>query len=75
MGTGGITTGSFAAGAINAAAIATDAIGAAELAADAVTEIQSGLATAAALTVIDTSSIPRSRPFWRRSTQKSRQSR
>ena len=51
--TGGITTGSFAAGAINAAAIATDAIGAAELAADAVTEIQSGLATAAALTVID----------------------
>lgn len=47
---GGITTASFAAGAIDAAAIAANAIGASELAADAVTEIQSGLATAAALT-------------------------
>lgn len=61
--TGGISTGSFAAGAINAAAIATDAIGSAELAADAigtselaasaVTEIQTGLATSAALTTLD----------------------
>lgn len=50
--TGGITTGSFAAGAINAAAIATDAIGAAEIAADAITEIQSGLATAANLAIV-----------------------
>lgn len=47
--TGGIVAGSFAAGAIDAAAIATNAIGASELAADAVTEIQSGLATSAAL--------------------------
>jgi len=38
---------------ITAAGIAADAIGASELAADAVTEIQSGLATAAALTTID----------------------
>ncbi len=38
--------------AITAAAIATDAIGAAELAADAVTEIQSGLATASALSTV-----------------------
>lgn len=44
-----ITSTSFAAGAITASAIAADAIGASELAADAVTEIQSGLATAAAL--------------------------
>lgn len=51
--TGGITSGSFAAGAIDNAAIATDAIGAAELAASAVTEIQSGLATASALSSID----------------------
>jgi hypothetical protein len=51
--TGAITSTAFAAGAINAAAIAADAIGASELAADAVTEIQSGLATAAALTTID----------------------
>jgi hypothetical protein len=42
----------WASGAITAAAIATDAIGAAELAADAVTEIQSGLATAASLTTV-----------------------
>jgi hypothetical protein len=41
------------AGLITAAAIATNAIDADALAADAVTEIQSGLATAAALTVID----------------------
>lgn len=55
---GTIDAATFAAGAINAAAIATDAItaakiaadaiGASELGADAVTEIQSGLATAAA---------------------------
>lgn len=38
---------------ITASVIATDAIGAAELAADAVTEIQSGLATAAALDAVD----------------------
>jgi hypothetical protein len=38
--------------AITAAAIAADAIGASELAADAVTEIQSGLATASALTTV-----------------------
>lgn len=37
---------------INAAAISTDAITAAKLAADAVTEIQSGLATAAALATV-----------------------
>lgn len=43
MGTGIITAGS----------IAADAIGASELAADAVAEIQSGLATAAALAVVD----------------------
>lgn len=45
VGSGGITSASFAAGAINAAAIAADAIGASELAADAVAEIQSGLST------------------------------
>jgi len=60
---GAIDAATFAAGAINAAAIATDAItaakiaadaiGASELAADAVAEIQSGLATAAALDTID----------------------
>lgn len=59
---GTIDAATFAAGAINAAAIATDAItaakiaadaiGASELAADAVTEIQSGLATAAALATV-----------------------
>lgn len=46
---GAITSDVFATGAITAGAIAADAIGASELAADAVTEIQSGLATAAAL--------------------------
>lgn len=50
---GGITAAKFTAGAIDAAAIAADAIGASELAADAVTEIQSGLATAAALTTVN----------------------
>lgn len=49
---GAITSASFAAGAINAAAIAADAIGASELAADAITEIQAGLATAAALATV-----------------------
>jgi hypothetical protein len=49
---GAIDAATFAAGAINAAAIAADAIGASELAADAVTEIQSGLATAAALATV-----------------------
>lgn len=39
VGTGGITTASFAAGAIDAAAIAANAIGASELATDAVAEI------------------------------------
>lgn len=47
---GGIAAASFASGAITAAAIAADAIGASELASDAVAEIQSGLATASALT-------------------------
>lgn len=46
--------GSVATGGITAGSIAADAIGASELAADAVTEIQSGLATAAALTTVDT---------------------
>ena len=41
-----------ATGGITAGSIATDAIGAAELAADAVTEIQSGLATAANLATV-----------------------
>jgi hypothetical protein len=50
--TGAITAAKFAAGAIDAAAIAADAIGASELAADAVAEIQSGLATAAALATV-----------------------
>lgn len=49
---GAIDAATFAAGAINAAAIAADAIGASELAADAVTEIQSGLATAANLATV-----------------------
>lgn len=62
---GAIDAATFAAGAINAAAIATDAItaakiatdaiGASELAADAVTEIQTGLATSAALATAQTS--------------------
>jgi hypothetical protein len=52
--TGAIASTAFAAGAITASAIATDAIGAAELAADAVTEIQSGLATSAEITALDT---------------------
>lgn len=51
--TGAITSGSFGAGAIDAAAIATDAIGSAELAASAVTEIQSGLATAASIAALN----------------------
>ena len=42
----------IAANAITATSIAADAIGAAELAADAVTEIQSGLASAAALATV-----------------------
>ena len=45
VGTGGITTASFAVGAIDAAAIGSDAIGAAEISAAAVTKIQTGLAT------------------------------
>jgi hypothetical protein len=48
-----ITATSIATDAITAAKIAADAIGASELAADAVAEIQSGLATAAALTIVD----------------------
>jgi hypothetical protein len=50
--TGGIAASSFAAGAIDAAAIATDAIDADAIKADAVTEIQSGLATAANLATV-----------------------
>jgi hypothetical protein len=48
------SVGSVATGGITAGSIAADAIGASELAADAVTEIQSGLATAAALATVDT---------------------
>lgn len=48
-GAAGITSASFAAGAIDANAVATDALGAAELSAAAVLEVQSGLATAAAV--------------------------
>jgi hypothetical protein len=51
--TGAITSAKFAAGAIDAAAIATGAIDADAVAADAVTEIQNGLATAAALDTVD----------------------
>lgn len=50
---GAITAATFAAGAIDATAIATGAIDADAIAADAVTEIQSGLATAAALDAVD----------------------
>lgn len=53
--TGAITAAKFAAGAIDNAAIAADAIGSSELAASAVTEIQTGLATAAALATAQTS--------------------
>lgn len=48
------SVGSVASGGITATSIAADAIGASELAADAVTEIQSGLATAAALSTLST---------------------
>jgi hypothetical protein len=51
--TGAIDADAIATDAITAAKIAADAIGASELAADAVTEIQSGLATAAALSTVD----------------------
>lgn len=46
------SVGAIAADAITAASIAANAIGASELAADAVTEIQSGLATSAALATV-----------------------
>ncbi len=46
------TVNGLAANVITAASIAADAIGASELAADAVTEIQAGLATAAALATV-----------------------
>lgn len=49
-----ITAAKIADGAIDAATFAADAITASALAADAVTEIQSGLATAAALATVDT---------------------
>jgi len=48
-----ITDAKIASNAITAAKIATDAIGSAQLATSAVTEIQAGLATAAALTTTD----------------------
>ena len=48
------SVGAMAADVVTSTAIATDAIGSAELAASAVTEIQSGLATAAALTTAQT---------------------
>lgn len=47
------SVGSVASGGITAASIATDAIDADSLAADAITEIQSGLATASALSTVD----------------------
>lgn len=47
-----ITATAIASNAITSAKVATDAIGAAQLAADAVTEIQSGLASASALTTV-----------------------
>ena len=50
---GAITAAKLADDAITAAKIAANAIGASELAADAVTEIQAGLATAAAVNTID----------------------
>lgn len=50
---GNVAVGSIATGAITASAIAADAIGASELAADAITEIQSGLATAAAIAALN----------------------
>lgn len=50
---GAIGANTLAGDTITAAKIAADAIGASELAADAVTEIQSGLATAAALATVD----------------------
>lgn len=50
---GGVLVAAIANNAITAAVIATDAIDSDALAASAVTEIQSGLATAAALTIID----------------------
>ena len=49
---GAITAAKFAAGAIDATAIATDAIDSDAVAASAVTEIQSGLATSAALATV-----------------------
>jgi hypothetical protein len=49
-----VTVSAIANNAITAAAIATDAIDADALKADAITEIQNGLATAAALTTVDT---------------------
>ncbi len=49
----GVVVNSIAAGAVTAAAIATGAIDADAVASDAVTEIQSGLATAAALQTVD----------------------
>lgn len=52
-GSGAITASALATGAITAAKFAAGAIDAAALAADAVTEIQSGLATAAALDTVD----------------------
>jgi hypothetical protein len=51
-GSGRVTVGSLAAGSITSAVVATDAIDADALAADAVSEIQSGLATASALTTV-----------------------
>lgn len=51
--TDAIDADAIAANAIDAGAIAADAITAAKLAADVTTEIQSGLATAAALTTVD----------------------
>ncbi len=48
------SVGSVATGGITAGSIAADAIGASELAADAIAEIQSGLATSAALATLQT---------------------
>lgn len=55
LSTGKVRVSQIANNAITASTIATDAIGAAQLAADAVAEIQSGLATSAALATAQTS--------------------
>lgn len=50
---GAITSAKFGSGAITSTVLATDCIGSAQLAASGITEIQSGLATSAALNIVD----------------------